>query len=206
VKTAASRYGLKQPRIVVTNTIIPNAAAAGPNLRLGTIMVTTGIMTQLDDDELMSIIGHELSHLKSHDTLVMGLLSNIEYLLRFYLFWPYLFTIGFYSYFLYSFLSIGLIYFFGKFVEGRADLDSAKVIGQPQILAEALKKIAFTRLFPLNKREPEFKGYRKSEWLQFDPHPPTYFRIARLENLQEPEKINNTFLKSIRDSINDFLG
>lgn len=206
VATAAKQFGLPVPRIVVTNTILPNAAAAGPAARFGTLLVTTGILTQLDEEELRSIIGHELSHFKAHDTLVMGLLSNLEYLLRFYVFWPYLFTLGVSSYLLYSLLAIGGIYFLGKVLEGRADLDSVKVLGHPHVLAEALKKIAFTRLFPLNKREPEFRGYRKAEWFQFEPHPPVYFRIARLEQLHAPEQLQNTFLQSIQDSLHDLFG
>jgi heat shock protein HtpX len=101
--------------------------------------------------------------------------------------------------------SIGIIYFFGKFLEGRADLDSAKIIGQPKVMAEALRKIAFKRLFPLYKREPNFRGYRRSEWLQFDPHPPVYYRIAQLERLENPEKIKHTFLKSINDALKEFF-
>ncbi len=205
VKEASNNFGLPMPKIVVANTIIPNAAAAGPSPRLGTIMVTTGIMTQLEEDELLSVVGHELSHLKAHDPLVMFSLSSAEYLLRFYVFWPYLFFFGFYSFWLYFIVAIGLIYFFGKFLEGRADLDSAKMIGQPKVMAEALRKIAFRRLFPLNKREPAFRGYRRSEWIRFDPHPPAYFRIAQLEGLKEPEKIKHTFLKSIKDALKGFL-
>ncbi|MFQ6064514.1 MAG: M48 family metallopeptidase [Candidatus Bathyarchaeia archaeon] len=205
VKKASIRFGLSMPEIAVANTIIPNAAAAGPSPQLGTVLVTTGIMTQLEEDELLSVIGHELSHLKNRDPLVMFSLSSAEYLLRFYLFWPYLFFFGIYSYWLYFMVAIWLIYFFGKFLEGRADLDSAKMIGQPEVMAEALRKIAFRRLFPLYKREPAFRGYRRSEWLRFDPHPPAYFRISRLEGLQEPEKIDHTLLRSIKDSIKGFL-
>jgi len=205
VKKASNNFGLPMPKIVVANTIIPNAAAAGPSPRLGTIMVTTGIMTQLEEDELLSVVGHELSHLKAHDPLVMFSLTSAEYLLRFYVFWPYLFFFGFYSYWLYFMVAIGLIYFFGKFLESRADLDSAKIIGQPKVMAEALRKIAFRRLFPLYKREPAFRGYRRSEWLRFDPHPPAYYRIAQLESLEEPEKIEHTFLKSIKDVLKGFL-
>jgi len=205
VEKASNSFGLPMPKIVVSNAIIPNAGAAGPSPGLGTIMVTTGIMTQLEKDELLSVVGHELSHLKAHDPLVMFSLSSAEYLLRFYLFWPYLFYFGFLSFWTYFLVSIGLIYFFGKFLESRADLDSAKMIGQPKVLAEALRKIAFKRLFPLYKREPAFRGYRRSEWLQFDPHPPAYFRIAQLEGLEEPEKIKHTFLKSVKDSLKGFL-
>ncbi len=168
-------------------------------------MVTTGIMTQLEQDELLSVVGHELSHLRAHDPFVMFALSSAEYLLRFYVFLPYLFFFGFYSFWLYFIVAIGLIYFFGKFLEGRADLDSAKKIGQPKVMAEALRKIAFRRLFPLKKREPSFRGHRRSEWLRFDPHPPAYFRIAQLERLQSPEKIEHTFLKSVKDALKGFL-
>jgi len=205
VKKASYNFGLPMPKIVVANTIIPNAAAAGPSPRLGTIMVTTGIMTQLEEDELLSVVGHELSHLKAHDPMVMFSLSSAEYLLRFYVFWPYLFFFGFYFYWVYFIVAIGLIYFFGKFLESRADLDSAKMIGQPKVMAEALRKIAFRRLFPLYKREPAFRGYRRYEWLRFDPHPPAYFRIAQLEGLEEPERIKHTFLRSIKDALRGFL-
>ncbi len=205
VKKASNNFGLPMPKIVVANTIIPNAAAAGPSPGLGTIMVTTGIMTQLEEDELLSVVGHELSHLKAHDPMVLFSLSSAEFLLRFYVFLPYLFFFGFISFWIYFLAAIGLIYFFGKFLESRADLDSAKMIGQPKVMAEALRKIAFKRLFPLYKREPAFRGYRRSEWLRFDPHPPAYFRIAQLEDLEEPEKIKHTFLKSIKDALKGFL-
>lgn len=205
VTKAAHIFDLAIPEVVVANNILPNAAAAGPSPRLGTILITTGIITQLEDDELLSVIGHELSHLKNHDPLIMFFLSSAEYLLRVYVLWPYLFALGLTSYGLYSMVSLGFIYFIGKFIEGRADLDSAKLIGQPQVMAEALRKIAFRRLFPLIKREPAFRGYRRIEWLQLAPHPPAYFRIARLNELTEPEKIKNTFLKSIKDSLNGFL-
>ena len=205
VKKAAEKFGLSMPEIVVVNSIIPNAAAAGPSPSLGTVMVTTGILTQLEDDELLNVIGHEMSHLKAHDPLVLASLSNAEFLLRFYVFWPYLFYFGFLSFWIYFLVATGLIFFFGKFLESRADIDSAKMIGQPKVLAEALRKIAFRRLFPLYKREPAFQGYRRSEWLRFDPHPPAYFRIAQLETLQKPEEIKHTFFKSIKDNLKGFL-
>lgn len=205
VKKAAEKFGLQMPKIVVSNTIIPNAAAAGPSAGLGTVMISTGILTQLEEDELFSVIGHEMSHLKAHDPLVMSSLSSLEFLLRFYVFLPYITVFGLVSFWLYFIVAIGIIYFFGKFLEGRADLDSAKVIGQPKVLAEALRKIGFRRLFPLYKREPAFKGYRRSEWLRFDPHPPAYHRIAQLENLKEPEKIKHTFLRTVKDNLKGFF-
>lgn len=205
VSSAAAKFGLAMPQIVVVDSIIPNAAAAGPNVNYGTIVITTGILAQLEADELVSIIGHELSHLDHHDPLLMSAVSSVEYLLRFYVFWPYLFFLGFGSYWLYSLASLSFIYLIGKIIEGRADLDAVKMLKQPQALADALKKIAFRRLFPLAKREPAFRGYRRLEWLQLDPHPPAYFRIARLEQLTDPDRLKNTLVQSIRDSITGFF-
>jgi len=205
IKEAATKFGLKMPKVVVKNTIIPNAAAAGPTPRLGTILITTGILNQLEQDELLSVIGHEMSHLKAHDPLVMSSLTSLELLLRFYVFLPFINSIGLFGFWIYFIFAIGLIYFFGKFLEGRADLDSAKIIGQPKVMAEALRKIGFKRLFPLYKREPKFKDYRRSEWLRFDPHPPIYHRIAQLEKLEDPKKIKHTFLKTVKDNIIGFL-
>jgi heat shock protein HtpX len=205
VKKAAEKFGLTTPKIVVSNAIIPNAAAAGPTASLGTVMITTGILTQLEEDELLSVIGHEMSHLKAHDPIVMSSLSSLEFLLRFYIFLPYIALFGLLFFWVYFIVAIGLIYFFGKFLEGRADLDSAKVIGQPKVMAEALRKIGFKRLFPLYKREPEFRGYRRSEWLRFDPHPPAYHRIAQLEKLKEPEKIRHTFFRTVKENLKGFF-
>ena len=205
VKKAAEKFGLPIPKIVISNTIILNAAAAGPAASLGTVLITTGILTHLKEDELLSVIGHEMSHLKAHDPVVMSSLSSLEFLLRFYVFLPYIIAFGIVFFWLYFIVAIGLIYFFGKFLEGRADLDSAKVIGQPKVLAQALRKIGFKRLFPLYKREPEFRGYRRSEWLRFDPHPPAYHRIAELESLKEPEAIEHTFFRTVKENIKSFL-
>ena len=205
VKRAAEKFRLPVPRVAVTNSIVPNAAAAGPGPESGTMIVTTGILTQLEDDELESVIGHELSHLKARDSLVMSSLTSAEFLLRFYVFLPFLFMFGFFSFWVYLVAAFGIIYFFGKFLEARADLDSAIVIGRPKVMAEALKKIGFRRLFPLYKREAEFKSYRVMEWLQLDPHPPIYFRVERLENLDESQKIKNTFLRSIKDNLRGLI-
>jgi heat shock protein HtpX len=72
-------------------------------------------------------------------------------------------------------------------------------------MADALRKIGFRKMFPLYKREPRFAAFRRLEWLQFDPHPPIYFRVAELSKISEPSKIGNTFLRSLKDNLLGFL-
>jgi heat shock protein HtpX len=196
VKQAAERFELSVPKIVVSNTTLPNAAASGPWPSRGVILVTTGLLVQLEDKEILSVIGHEFSHLKGRDPLILFLLTSMEYLLRFYVFWPLLYFLGYF----YLMLALGAVYFIAKFFESKADLESAIRIGEPQNLANALRKIGFRRL-QLEMRQ----GYAIQEWLGWDPHPPLYFRISRLESLKEPSGIRHPFIRSVKDNILGFL-
>ncbi len=197
VKRVADRFGLPVPDIVVANTILPNAAASGPSPSQGVILVTTGLLVQLEDDEIFNVVGHEFSHLKARDPLVLFGLTAAEYLLRFYVFWPFLFS--FFGYF-YLFSALTIVYFIAKFFEGRADLEAAVKIGQPEVMAEALRKIGFRRL-----RFERLPSYRIQGWIGWDPHPPIYFRVSRLEKLKEPEKVKYPLIQSIKDNISGFL-
>jgi heat shock protein HtpX len=150
----------------------------------------------LDEDEILSVIGHEFSHLKGRDTLALFGIMSTEYLLRFYVLSPLLNILGIF----YLLFAFSLIYFIAKFFESKADLEAAIKIGQPKILAEALEKIGFYRL--KNERIPQ---YRIQEWIGFDPHPPIYFRVARLEQLEVSERIRHPLIKSIKDNVKAFL-
>jgi heat shock protein HtpX len=201
VKNTAEKFNFRIPKILVSNTMLPNAAASGPSPSRGVVLVTTGLLVQLEEDEILSVLGHEFGHLKGRDPLILFALTAAEYMFRFYVlfsFFPILFTSIFG--FLYLMLVFGGIYFVAKFFEARADLVSAQVIGQPEVLAEALEKIGFRRL--QSERSP---SYRIQEWLSWDPHPPIYFRIGRLEKLQSPEKAKYPLLRSIKDVINGFF-
>ena len=93
-----------------------------------------------------------------------------------------------------------VIYFIAKFFEARADLLSAMVMGQPQVLAEALEKIGFRRL--LHERVP---SNRIQEWISLEPHPPIYFRVDRLEKLKVPVQVKHPLVQSVKDVTNGFL-
>nr|MDO8082253.1 M56 family metallopeptidase [Candidatus Freyarchaeota archaeon] len=203
VKKAAEKYKLRTPRVVIANTEIVNAAAMGPSPRLGAMIITTGIMQQLEDKELLSVIGHEMSHLKAHDPLALYGLVILEYLVQFYILAPYLTNWGYIGLFGFLIVAFALIIGLAKVFEARCDLDSVKYIGNPETLAQGLRKIAFKRLLPIYKREPVHRRYRRLEWLTFDSHPPAYYRIKRVENLSQPIS-KHTFWASLRDNIKGF--
>ena len=200
VKGIADRFGFPMPKIVVSNTMVPNAAASGPSPSRGLVLITTGLLVRLDEEEVLSVLGHEFGHLRGRDPLILYGLVSAEFLFRFYILLP-LFPVIFSSFlfFAYFWAVMVVIFFISKFFEARADLVSAIMVGTPKILANSLEKIGFQRL--LYERTPSF---RIQEWLGLDPHPPIYFRVDRLEKLS-PEKIRHPLLQSIKDVIKGFI-
>jgi len=200
VKKVADRFGYKVPKIVISNTMIPNAAASGPSPSRGIVLITTGLLVQLEEPEVESVLGHEFGHLKGRDPLILFGLLSAEFLFRFYVLlriFPWIFTsLLFFVYFL---AVMTVIFFIAKFFEARADLTSAIMIGQPKIMAKSLEKIGFHRL--LFERVPSF---RLQEWLGLDSHPPIYWRIARMEKLEEPVQVKHPLAQSIREVFKGF--
>lgn len=200
VKKVADKFGFPMPEIVVSNTLLPNAAASGPSPSRGIVLITTGIFTQLDEQEIISVLGHEFGHLKGRDPLWLYGLSAAQYLLWFYVIFGLFPTGSFLLFFIYFWAIMTLIYFIAKFFEARADLTSAIVMGQPNVLADALEKIGFKRL--LYERMPTF---RVQEWISLEPHPPIYFRIDRLRKLKSLADIKHPLIQSAKDVTRGFL-
>ena len=200
VKKVADRFGYKVPKIVISNTMVPNAAASGPSPSRGIVLITTGLLVQLEEPEVVSVLGHEFGHLKGRDPLILFGLLSAEFLFRFYVllnFAPWLFTS--FLFFIYFFAVMTLIFFIAKFFEARADLTSAIMMGQPKVMAKALEKIGFHRL--LFERAPSF---RIQEWVGLDSHPPIYWRVEKLENLVEPVQVKHPLIESIRGVVRGF--
>jgi heat shock protein HtpX len=200
VKRVADKFGFSVPKIVVSNTMVPNAAAAGPSPSRGVVLITTGLLVQLEEEEVISVLGHEFGHLKGRDPLLLYGLTSAEFLFRFYVLFPlFPFIFSSFLFFGYFWIVMAIIFFIAKFFEARADLTSAIKMGNPKVLASALEKIGFQRL--LYERTPSF---RIQEWLGLDPHPPIYFRINRLEKLETPEKVKHPLIQSIKDVLSGF--
>ena len=202
VQETTSKFNLPVPKIAISNTMVPNAAAAGPSPSHGVVLITTGLLVQLEENEIRTVLGHELSHLKSRDPFVLFGIVSVEYLFRVFFLMSY-FPV-FFSYFgglFYLLFILFAIYFIAKFFEARADLESAIKIGNPKVLAGALRKIGFRRL--QFERSP---AYRIQDWITWDPHPPLYFRIARLEKMDKaPVEVKHTFIQSAKDCIRGFF-
>jgi heat shock protein HtpX len=202
VKRTTDKFHFPIPKIVVANTLVPNAAASGSSPSHGVVLITTGLLVQLEEEEIDSVLGHEFGHLKGHDPLWLYGLMGSEFLFRFYVilaFFPIIFS-SLLLFLVYFWAVMTVLYFIAKFFEARADLTSTAVVGKPQILAKALEEIGFKRL--LMERVP---SYRIQEWLSFDPHPPIYFRVARLRKIGDKIKTKYPLWQSAKDVVGGFL-
>ncbi|MEM4658667.1 MAG: M48 family metalloprotease [Candidatus Methanosuratincola sp.] len=199
VSDLASKFRFHIPRITLLNVLPPNAAATGISPSRATVLITSGLIAQMEEDEIKAVLAHEFSHVRARDPLILMSLATFEYLTRVYLIWPFLASFGLFIDLAYLFLSFTLLFFVAKFLEARADLDAAIITGQPKTLASSLRKLGLWKY-----QSRIFELVNSGEWLKWDPHPPLYYRIRTLENL-DPSKIGNTFVAAIRGCVRGFL-
>lgn len=77
VRELTKNAHMPMPRLYVIPTAVPNAFATGRDENHAAVAVTEGLISMLDRDEIAGVIGHELSHIKHRDTLVMTLAASI---------------------------------------------------------------------------------------------------------------------------------
>jgi len=157
VAELAQRAGIPKPKVGVSKLSVANAFAFGRTVRDGRVCITQGIQRLLSKDELKAVIGHEISHLKHRDMMIITLLSVIPlilYWIAFSLMWGgmsggrrqgggYAALIGAGAFLLY-FLTNLLVMYGSRIREYYADERSVKLGNPPQQLASALYKLVYS--------------------------------------------------------------
>lgn len=185
------------PRLYYIPSRMLNAFAVGTPMN-SAIAVTDGLLRRLTMDELLGVLAHEVSHIRNKDLWVMGLadlfsratslvslLGQFLLLLNLPLILFSQVTINWWAILLLIFapnLSALTQLALSRTREYDADLNAARLTGNPEALARALAKMEriqggwLERLFLPGRRIPEPSLLRT--------HPPTEERIGRLMALQ----------------------
>lgn len=207
VERLSTNNGLPKPKVAKVNSNVPNAFATGKSPKSSLVAVTTGLLELLDDDELEAVIGHELTHVRSRDVLVLTLASVFSTVA-----W-YLIQFGFYGglqtrnrnsagsgvivllvavvTWVVSFLIIRAI---SRYREYSADRGGAIMTGKPDKLATALLKISGKiNVIPPNELKnvqklnaffiiPALSGSSIANL--FSSHPPVEKRVQKLKEMK----------------------
>jgi len=187
------------PTLFYVPSRIVNAFSVG-TCDSAAIGVTDGLLRNLNLRELAGVLAHEVSHIAKNDVWVMGLADLVTRMTHFFS-WigqlllfinlPLL-VVSEYNFpwllvFLLIFaptLSALLQLALSRTREFEADLDAARLTGDPRGLASALQKLEvlsgnfLERIFLPGRRQPEPSLFRT--------HPPTEERVKRLLELEEP--------------------
>ncbi|MDQ2985417.1 MAG: M48 family metallopeptidase [Armatimonadota bacterium] len=67
--------GLPLPKLYVVDEASPNAFATGTKPENSVICVTSGLLDQLDRNELQGVVAHEMSHIRNYDVRLLTTLA-----------------------------------------------------------------------------------------------------------------------------------
>ena len=212
VEKVANEAGLPMPEVGISAYTMPNAFATGRSPKNAAVVATVGLLSILDDAELEGVIGHEMSHVKNRDILVMSTTSAVVDILTYVsriAYWSslgdrdsrnsgltiVLFVVG---YLLVPIAGLLLQMGVSRSREYLADETGARITKKPLALASALHKLETGCSLPHNAIEETSHanmwisepGQKKSNFLKtlLSTHPPTEKRIERLQKLAEKMK------------------
>ncbi len=77
VEKLCSDMQIPMPKLYIMDTPQANAFATGRNPNNGVVCLTTGIMNELSEDQLLGVIAHELAHIKNYDILIASIAAVI---------------------------------------------------------------------------------------------------------------------------------
>jgi len=203
VRKVSSMAGLPMPQVAIVPTHTPNAFATGRNPRNAVVAATEGILTTLNDDELLGVMAHEMAHIKDRDILVMSVAATIAGAIAFMArsFWfssmfggrrnrgneLILLIVAITAPIAALLIQLAI----SRSREYKADRVGALTIHKPNALADALLKLeAANRRRPIDRGNPASSSlfivnpFGGGSFIRlFSTHPPIEERVRRLRQL-----------------------
>ena len=201
VQKLATTAGVTMPEVAIYDGA-PNAFATGAFRNSALVAVSTGILQSMSRDEIEAVLGHEMAHVANGDmvtlTLIQGVVNTfvislsriVGSIIDRAVFRNDERSSGM-GYFVtvmacqvvFGVLASIIVAYFSRLREFRADAGSARFLGSPQPMIQALKRLGGLEAGPLPK-SLQASGIAGAGGMMalFASHPPIEARIAALQN------------------------
>ncbi len=77
VKSQAERAGIGMPEVAVYDAPDMNAFATGMNRNKALVAVSTGLLREMNREEVEAVLGHEVSHVANGDMITLALIQGV---------------------------------------------------------------------------------------------------------------------------------
>ncbi|MHB1205124.1 MAG: M48 family metalloprotease, partial [Rhodospirillaceae bacterium] len=153
VARLAARAKLPMPKVYIIDSDQPNAFATGRDPEHAAVAASTGLLRILDAREIAGVMGHELTHVRNRDTLVMTITATLAGAIGMLAHFAFFFggrrderggggMIGALAMMIIAPLAAALVQFaISRTREYGADEGGAEISGDPLALASALAKL-----------------------------------------------------------------
>lgn len=205
VRRQAQQAGIGMPEVAIFDSPQPNAFATGSNKNKALVAVSSGLLANMNRDEIEAVLGHEVSHVANGDMVTLMLIQGVVN--TFVIFAArvvgYLvdsalrgnregggigmgyFVTTIIAEILFGILASIVVMWFSRYREFRADQGGAQLAGRHKMIA-ALQRLQQGQQGALPDQLAAFgikgamgKGFRRL----FMSHPPLSERIAALQRM-----------------------
>lgn len=200
VQEIAQRLHITMPEVWVYESADPNAFATGPTRNNSMVAVSTGLLKNLDEQEVRAVLAHEMGHVYNGDmfttTVLAGLMNTFVYFIsmlvrRFFAERDQAglgFALSFVVQIVLGFLAMIPIMWHSRHREFGADAFAAKVYGRDAMISalSAIDRwVSRTQAAPSSTADPlatfKIAGQTGGLMRLFASHPPIEERIAALQ-------------------------
>ena len=200
VANQARVAGIGMPEVGIFQTPEANAFATGMNKNSALVAVSTGLLQNMNADEVEAVIGHEMTHVSNGDMVTMALMQGVVNTFVFFFATvighivdrvvfqtergrgPAYFITQMIAQIALGFLASMLVMWFSRYREFKADAGGAKLAGREKMIGalRALQRGHDAQDLPGQLAAFGINGGGMSRL--FMSHPPLEERIAALQN------------------------